>query len=163
MFDYARSLACPVAIRYPNGYAANLGSRMRINHTMLWETLTEGDGVIVLASGARAVGRALDARRVSGLTNVKVINCRTVKPLDTGVLDRYAGHKIITFEEGYAAGGFGSAVAEYYAQKGEAVQLLLLGAPDAFVAHANAQEQADEALLTSRELAAHIRALAQSE
>ena len=163
MFDYARSLACPVAIRYPNGYAANLGSRMRINHTMLWETLTEGDGVIVLASGARAVGRALDARRVSGLTNVKVINCRTVKPLDTGVLDRYAGHKIITFEEGYAAGGFGSAVAEYYAQKGEAVQLLLLGAPDAFVAHANAQEQADDALLTSRELAAHIRALAQSE
>ena len=39
----------------------------------------------------------------------------------------------------------------------------LAGAPDAFVAHANAQEQADDALLTSRELAAHIRALAQSE
>ena len=57
----------------------------------------------------------------------------------------------------------GSAVAECYAQKGEAVQLRLLGAPDAFVAHANAQEQADDALLTSRELAAHIRALAQSE
>ena len=160
VFDYARSLRCPVAIRYPNGYAANLGSRMHISENMLWEVLTEGEGVVVLASGARAVARALDARRVSGRTDVKVVNCRSVKPLDEKMLDRYAGHKIVTFEEGYTAGGFGSAVAEYYAARGEAVQLLMLGAPDRFVAHAGAQEQAEEARLTSRELAAKINAFA---
>ena len=160
VFDYARSLRCPAAIRYPNGYAANLGSRMRISDNALWEVLTEGEGVIVLASGARAVARALDARRVSGRTDIKVVNCRSVKPLDEKMLDRYAGHKIVTFEEGYAAGGFGSAVAEYYAARGEAVQLLLLGAPDKFVSHAGAQEQAEDAHLTSRDLAARIAAFA---
>ena len=89
-----------------------------------------------------------------------MVNCRSIKPLDEKMLDRYAGHKIITFEEGYTAGGFGSAVAEYYASRGEAVQLLILGAPDRFVSHAGAQEQAEEARLTSRELAAKINAFA---
>ena len=160
IFDYARAQHGPVAIRYPNGYAANLGSRMRISDATLWEVLTEGDGVVVLASGARAVARALDARRVSGLTDVKVVNCRSIKPLDEKMLDRYASCKILTFEEGYVAGGFGAAVAEYYAQKGETVQLQIVGAPDRFVGHANAQEQAEDSRLTSRELAAKIRAFA---
>ena len=127
VFDYAKSLGVPCAIRYPNGYAPNLGSRQKIGEYYRWETLSDGDGVVVLASGARAVARALEAKKRSG-TDCKVINCRMVKPLDERVLREIADKKIIVFEEGYLSGGFGSAVAEYYASCAQPVRLKIMGA-----------------------------------
>ena len=46
---------------------------------------------VVLACGARAVARALDAKRLSG-TNCMVVNCRTVKPPDERLL-REVSHR----------------------------------------------------------------------
>ena len=121
VFDFALSVGGPCAIRYPNGYAPNLGGTQKISEYYQWETLSDGDGVVVLACGARAVARALDAKRLSG-TNCMVVNCRTVKPPDERLLREVSHRKIIAFEEGYLAGGFGSAVAEFYASCGPARQ-----------------------------------------
>ncbi len=157
VFDYARSLGTPCAIRYPNGYAPNLGSRQKIGDYYRWETLSDGDGVVVLASGARAVARALEAKKRSG-TDCKVINCRTVKPLDERILREIADKKIITFEEGYLSGGFGSAVAEYYASCAQPVRLKIMGAENKFIPHATAQEQAQDCRLSALDLALKIKA-----
>ena len=157
VFDYARSLGGPALIRYPNGYSPNLGSRRKISAHRLWEVLSEGKGAVVLASGARSVARALEAKKLSG-EDVMVVNCRSVKPLDEGLLKEIAGRVILTYEEGYAACGFGSAVAEFYACRGEAVRLLTVAAPECVVAHATADEQAEQCRLTASDLAAKIRA-----
>ncbi len=141
MFNYALELCCPVAIRYPNGKIENTGMDDYDFENNLWQELEKGDEIYVLASGARAVARALSARKNSSV-EFGVINARTVSPLDTLHLDKLANKKLVTFEEGYASGGFGSAVAEYYAQKGVCVNLKIVGAPQAFISHAKVEEQA---------------------
>lgn len=160
VFDYAKGINAPCAIRYPNGYAPNLGSRQKIGDYYRWETLSDGDGVVVLASGARAVARALEAKKRSG-TDCKVINCRTVKPLDERILREIADKKIITFEEGYLSGGFGSAVAEYYASCAQPVRLKIMGAENKFIPHATAEEQAQDCRLSANDLALKIKAFAE--
>lgn len=160
VFDYAWNKATPCVIRYPNGYAPNLGQRQPISDYYLWETLTEGEELIVLASGARAVARAIDARRISGCP-CRVVNCRTIKPLDERLLRDIADRKIITFEEGYACGGFGSAVAEYYASYAQPVRLKIIGAENKFIPHATALEQAEACHLSVQDLARKIKAFSE--
>ena len=157
VFDFALTVGGPCAIRYPNGYAPNLGGTQKISEYYQWETLSDGDGVVVLACGARAVARALDAKRLSG-TNCMVVNCRTVKPPDERLLREVSHRKIIAFEEGYLAGGFGSAVAEFYASCAQPVRLKIIGAENKFVPHANATQQAEECRLTAQDLARKIQA-----
>ena len=158
IFDYARARMRPAVIRYPNGYCPNLGSVHKISDFYLWETLSDGDGPVVLACGARAVARAMEAKKLSGVKSAKIVNCRTVSPLDERFLDSIDKKKIITFEEGYAAGGFGSAVAEYYARGARTVQLKVMGADSVPVEHATAQEQAEACKLTAADLARKIQA-----
>lgn len=141
MFNYALKLSCPVAIRYPNGKIENTDIDDYDFENNLWQELEKGDEIFVLASGARAVSRALSARKNSDI-EFGVINARTISPLDTALLDKLSNKKLITFEEGYVFGGFGSAVAEYYAQKGVSVNLKIVGAPSTFISHAKAEEQA---------------------
>ena len=158
VFRYARSLGCPAAIRFPNGEAPPLGGGVPIADR-LWEVLAEGSGAVVLACGARAVRRALQAREEKGCADTTVVNCRSAAPLDGALLSSLSGRRLITFEEGYEAGGFGSAVAEWYAARGIPVHLNLLGAPAKLYAHMSAEEQAAEAGLTAADLARCIRAV----
>ena len=160
VFGFALEKGGPCAIRYPNGYAPNLGGTQEISDYYLWETLSDGDGVVVLASGARAVARALDAKRLSG-ENCMVVNCRTVKPLDERLLREVSHRKIIAFEEGYLAGGFGSAVAEFYASCAQPVKLKIIGAENKFIPHAAAAQQAEDCRLTAQDLARKIQAFSE--
>ena len=73
-------------------------------------------------------------------------------------MDAIDKKKIITFEEGYAAGGFGSAVAEYYARQARTVQLKIMGADSVPVEHATATQQAEKLKLTAADLARKIQA-----
>lgn len=158
LYEFARARRRPALLRYPNGYCPNLGSVHKISDFYLWETLSDGDGPVVLACGARAVSRALEAKKLSGVASAKIVNCRCVSPLDEHFLDAIAKKRIITFEEGYAAGGFGSAVAEYYARLACPVQLKIVGADSLPAEHATAQEQAEAFRLTATDLARKIQA-----
>lgn len=159
IFDYALQKGGPCAVRYPNGYAPNLGGTQKISDYYLWETLSDGDSVVVLACGARAVARALDAKRLSGV-NCMVVNCRSIRPLDERLLREVSNRRIIAFEEGYLSGGFGGAVAEFYASCAQPVRLKILGAENKPVPHATAQEQAQDCHLTAQDLAYKIQAFA---
>ena len=62
---------------------------------------------------------------------------RWVKPLDDTILRQYADAKmVVTVEEHQRMGGAGSAVGEYFADQGLVVNLLSLGLPDRYEAHA---------------------------
>lgn len=162
LFAYARTLNAPAVLRYPNGEAPPLGGNTPVAQS-LWEVLAEGSGAVVLACGARAVRRALEARKEEGCGDTQIVNCRSIAPLDGEMLASLSGRRIVCFEENALAGGFGSAVAEWYAARGIPVQMKLLGAPAAVVPHMTAEEQAEEAGLTAADLAAAIRAETKTE
>ena len=67
---------------------------------------------------------------------------RFVKPLDAQLLDEVAQRfdRIITLEDGVVAGGMGSAILEYFSEKGHVPRLKRLGVPDEFVEHGKPEE-----------------------
>ena len=110
---------------------------------------------------ARAVRRALETRAMEGCGDTQVVNCRSIRPLDERLLRDIADRKIITFEEGYACGGFGSAVAEYYASYAQPVRLKIIGAENKFIPHATTLEQAEACHLSVQDLARKIKAFSE--
>ena len=72
-----------------------------------------------------------------------VVNARFVKPLDAQLLLALARTKrlIVTVEEAYLAGGFGSAVMELLEENGlqDKVRVVRMGIPDRLVTHGDAK------------------------
>src|SRR4051812_29107169 len=71
--------------------------------------------------------------------NTSSINARFVKPLDAGLLLALARTRrlIVTVEEAYLAGGFGSAVMELLEENGllDSVKVVRMGVPDRIITH----------------------------
>lgn len=138
MVDYALKLNSPVAIRYPNGYVDNFGTHTEITESSLWETVKEGCGTTILACGARMVNLAL---KTAEGTSVRVINARTVKPLDKQMLRSISQDNIVTLEDNSKIGGFGSAVLEFYAQSEISANVRIFGVADEFTEQASVASQ----------------------
>ena len=71
--------------------------------------------------------------------NATVVNARFVKPLDEElILSLLENHRlIVTVEEAYLAGGFGSAVMELLEARGvqDKIKVVRMGVPDKIVTH----------------------------
>lgn len=99
---------------------------------VMWES--ESPQVAILGTGpllfeALKAAKALEEKGV----RTQVINFHTIKPLDTEMLYKVASsvHGIVTVEEHQVAGGFGSAVAEFLAEK-RPVPIEMVGVRDRF-------------------------------
>lgn len=132
----------PVAVRYPRGKGtgAILDEELKTLEIGKGEVLREGTDLAIVAIGAVVYPALAAAERAAAEgVNVKVINARFVKPLDTELLAQTAREtkKIITVEENVLQGGFGSAVLEMLAGENiTGIQVKRLGIPDEFVEHA---------------------------
>jgi 1-deoxy-D-xylulose-5-phosphate synthase len=138
LVDYDRG---PIALRFPRGEGLGLTLDAQLEALPIGkaEVLVEGRDVVFVAIGAmvRVAAEAAQTLRARGV-DAGVINARFVKPLDTDVLDRIAGSGavVITVEDNAVAGGFGSAVNEYWvASSYDATRLRNLGIPDRFIDH----------------------------
>ena len=132
----------PAALRYPRGSGFGVDierepARLEIGKA---EVLREGHDVAILAYGemvypATEAGENLAGQGVSAT----VVNTRFVKPLDEELITQIAkSHRlIVTAEDAYLAGGFGSAVLELLEAKGLAdrVRVVRLGVRDEIVTH----------------------------
>ncbi len=135
----------PIALRYPRG--AGLGVPLKDNFHLIEigksEKLREGKDVALLAVGTM-VNYSLKAAEIleSEGISCEVINMRFVKPPDFDRLNDVSKrfNKIITLEENSLAGGFGSSVAEYFADNNYKNDLLRIGLPDKFIEHGTQQE-----------------------
>ena len=141
----------PVVLRYARGLAPAIGAPHERDITQ-GEILREGREATFLAVGPilSACLEAADRLAAAGVP-VGVADARSVKPLDTALLDRLADTPIITVEENSIEGGFGSAVMEYFERQGRAhdVRLTRLGFPDHFMEHATRKEQLEEVGLSA--------------
>jgi 1-deoxy-D-xylulose-5-phosphate synthase len=132
----------PAAIRYPrgNGVGADIEREPQLLEIGKGETLREGSDVAIVAYGSM-VNPAMDAAKMLEKDGIDatVVNARFVKPLDEElILSLLEDHRlIVTVEEAYLAGGFGSAVMELLESKGlqDTVKVVRMGVPDKIVTH----------------------------
>lgn len=156
--------AGPIAFRYPRGEGTGVplptkGEVLPIGRGRIIE---RGRHVALLSFGTR-LSECLSARRMladHGLS-VTVADARFAKPLDTDLIaELLSSHDLlVTVEEG-ATGGFGALVLHHLAQSGMldgrgAIRTLTL--PDRFIAQASPEDMYDEARLTARHIAGHVR------
>ncbi len=117
--------------------------------------LTEGTDCAILATGFM-VGEALDAAKeleVEEGIKCRVVNIHTIKPLDTEEVLKSAMECgcIVTAEEHQAAGGFGSAVAEFVSQN-HPVPMKIIGIRDRFGESGQPWELLEEFNLTWKDI-----------
>lgn len=155
----------PIAVRYPRieGVGVAYDERMTPIEIGTWETVREGDYAAVLAIGPmiQVAEEAADLLKREGI-NVRVVNARFVKPLDSQMLLSLAKERlpIMVVEEGSVQGGLGSAILEFYALQGvQPASVHLAGVPDVFVEHATVKEQREEVGLSAEHIAQRLASL----
>lgn len=132
----------PAAIRFPrgNGLGVDISAPPKKLEIGKAEILREGENVAILALGSM-VYPAVEAAENLAKDGIEatVINARFVKPLDEKlILEVVENHDLIlTVEEAYLAGGFGSAVLEFLEEKEKLndVKIVRLGVPDRIITH----------------------------
>ena len=125
----------PAAVRYPRGSGPGVAETSKMTRIPIGKAqlCREGQEVALLAFGtmlapAMEAGDSLDAT---------VVNMRSVKPLDTAMIEQLADSHtlLVTIEENTMRGGAGAGVAESLAQGDRSIPLLILGLPDEHIEH----------------------------
>ena len=136
----------PAAMRYPrgNGVGAPIDREPELLEIGKGEILRDGGEIAIVAYGSM-VHPSLEAAEHLAKDRIEttVVNARFVKPLDTSLLLALARTKrlIVTVEEAYLAGGFGSAVMELLEENGlqDKVRVVRMGVPDRLITHGDAK------------------------
>jgi len=155
----------PIVMRYPrgNGLGIPLDDTLRLRPIPIgtWEILRAGTDAAILTFGT-SIPMALEAAEKlsqKGI-NVRVVNARFIKPLDTAMLDELFELEmpIMTVEEAVLAGGFGSAVLEYaHDQLYTAAPIHRMGIPDHFIEHGDVDKLLEEIGMTAEHLVQNIQ------
>lgn len=132
----------PAAIRYPrgNGFGVDISAPPKEIEIGKAEVLRDGVETAILAYGSMAYPAMTAAENLEkdGI-EATVVNMRFVKPLDSELILDLAqtNQLIVTVEEAYLAGGFGSAVMELLEENGlqDKVKVVRMGVPDEIVPH----------------------------
>lgn len=132
----------PAAMRYPrgNGVGADIERQPELLEVGKGEILRDGGEIAIIAYGAMVHPslRAAENLAKEGIETT-VVNARFVKPLDASLLLALARTKrlLVTVEEAYLAGGFGSAILELLEENGlqDKVRVVRMGIPDRLVTH----------------------------
>lgn len=135
----------PTAMRYPRGNGIGVPEREpQVLEIGKGEILRDGGEIAIVAYGSM-VHPSLEAAENLAKDGIEttVVNARFVKPLDSELLLALARTKrlIVTVEEAYVAGGFGSAVLELLEENGlqDKLRVVRMGIPDRLVTHGDAK------------------------
>ncbi|RXS42502.1 1-deoxy-D-xylulose-5-phosphate synthase [Idiomarina sp. 29L] len=147
----------PASVRYPRG--AGVGRELRDPKSLevgKAKTVREGEKIAFLNFGTLLP----EVMQAAEALNASVIDMRFVKPLDTKAIENaVAKHdSLVTVEENVIAGGAGSAVLEYLADKGLSIAVLQLGLPDEFIKHGSQAEIRAELNLDAKGIEAQVKA-----
>ncbi|HEX8652894.1 MAG TPA: 1-deoxy-D-xylulose-5-phosphate synthase [Pyrinomonadaceae bacterium] len=138
--------AGPAALRFPrgNGVGVPLDREPQLLEVGRAELLRDGGDVAIIAYGSMVYPSLQAATQLASEgIETTVVNARFVKPLDAGLLLALARTRrlILTVEDAYLAGGFGSAVMELLEENGlqDKVRVVRMGIPDRIVTHGDAK------------------------
>lgn len=139
MLKWALKQNGPVAVRYPRGSdcCEDLTSLKEIKYGK-WEKIIKGEKVAIIAVG-KMVQHAIIARKelIKKGINPTIIGATFVKPIDTEMLKELVkeGYSIITIEDNFINGGFGSYVLMELNKLNFKAKFKALGFSDNFVPH----------------------------
>lgn len=136
MLVYSLAEKRPVAIRYPKGCVENIEGAHPFNG-IGWDELLEGEAGTVLTFGA-CISEGMQIARTLGW---KLIDTRTLKPLDTQCLEKIKDAPICVIEDNAPQGGLFEAVLHYYHENGIAVKIKGFALEDAFTAVGSVEQQ----------------------
>jgi 1-deoxy-D-xylulose-5-phosphate synthase len=153
------------ALRYPrgNGVGVDISAEPKLLEVGKAEVLREGSGVAIIGYGSM-VYPSLDAAAILEKAGISptVINARFVKPLDEELFASLLKdhHTIVTVEEAYLAGGFGSAVLEFFEANGSIgdIKVVRMGVPDEIVTHGDPKRLLASYGLNAEGIAARVSA-----
>lgn len=153
-----------VVIRYPRGASVHADWKNDFEALPVGKgrCVREGRDVAVVSIGhvGNTALKAAEMLQNEGVS-VAVYDMRYLKPLDTDLLDDIAARgfrKIVTVEDGVKKGGLGSAVLEYFAQRGfNQVPCTVLGLPDNFVTHGPVPQLHKDCGIDAESIAAALR------
>ena len=134
----------PVAIRWPKTPAPHVGWD-EVGRGLSARRVVEATGdrtVCLLGAGKMlaAAQQAADLLAPEGV-DASVWDPRCVRPLDPEMLEDAARHRlVVTVEDGYREGGFGSAVLDDLARRSPGTEVEVLGVPVAHHAHGAADD-----------------------
>lgn len=146
MLRYAVNANKPVAIRYPRGGDIMEIPPIKECREGKWEVVSEGEKVIILATG-KMVQYALKAKeQLSGQVNPVVVNAMFIKPVDKEYLKRIkdSADAILTLEDNSVKGGFGANVLMELNELGYKKTAKIMGIPDKFIDHGSVDELYNE-------------------
>lgn len=134
-------------IRYPRGRGELLDWQCPLEEVPVGKgrLMKEGTDLAVISLGpiGKDATRAIaEAERTLGCS-IAHYDLRFLKPIDEEMLSEIGEKfsKVITIEDGVKAGGMGSAVLEYFSDRGMMPHLVRLGLPDSFVPHGSVAEE----------------------
>ena len=150
----------PIAVRYPRGSATGVPvdegfKKLEIGKG---EIISQESKSIVLLAVGSMVKHSIRAAEILREANIytTVVNMRFIKPLDTALLDTLVkdARLVVTLEENALAGGFGSGVLEYLADKGlNTAQVMRFGIQDSFIEQGSCPELLDLCGLMPQQIA----------
>ncbi|MCY7375484.1 MAG: 1-deoxy-D-xylulose-5-phosphate synthase [Pyrinomonadaceae bacterium] len=131
------------AIRYPrgSGFGVDISQKPQVLEIGKSEILRDADGEAAIIALGSMVNPAMEAAKNLAKDGIEatVVNARFIKPLDAELILALAQTKrfIITVEEAYLAGGFGSAILELLEENNllDKVKVVRMGVPDRIITH----------------------------
>ncbi|WP_048602245.1 1-deoxy-D-xylulose-5-phosphate synthase [Rubeoparvulum massiliense] len=147
----------PIAVRYPRGGGRGVPYDHEFKQIPIgtFEVLRAGHDLAILTMGNMLplAEQAADRLAEQGIS-ARIINARFIKPLDEAMLMQLADEQlpIITVEEGVLAGGFGSAVREFYSEHHRCMEIETFGIPDQFIEHGSVELLREEIGLTPEKI-----------
>ena len=153
----------PIALRYPRGNCLGVPLKQGFDALPIGkgEIVRSGHDVALLAIGSMVVNAVKTAEILEqeGIS-CEVLNMRFVKPIDGALLEYVASRfkHVMTLEDNVITGGFGSAIAEYFASKNiSGINLKIHGIPDRFIDHGAPAELQEELQLDPKGIAAIVK------
>jgi 1-deoxy-D-xylulose-5-phosphate synthase len=147
MFDDAMAVTDgPVAIRWSKTPAPHVGWD-EVGSGLAARRVRTGDGSVCLLGAGKMLAVASAAAEELAAEGIEatVWDPRCIRPLDEAMLADAAGHRlVVTVEDGFREGGFGSGVLDALAARPGTPRVSVLGVPVAHHAHGSA-----DALLAS--------------
>ena len=119
-----------------------------------WNTLTEGEDLVILAAGSMVrtsleVSSGLSAQGI----HAKVMNCSSVKPADRDFLRKLKPDTpVFTVEEHMTTGGFGEYITELCRNLNVRIPDVCFGIPDVFLQHGKHDLLLKDAGLTAAQI-----------
>jgi 1-deoxy-D-xylulose-5-phosphate synthase len=163
MMEFAVGYKGPISIRYPRGGIINNitqnPQRKKIELGRA-EVLKSGKDSAILAIGDMTIPslKAADILFTDGV-DAEVINMRFIKPIDKEIILNTADRikKFVVVEDNILKGGFGSYVLEVLSEnQRNDVEVLRLGIPDEFMAHAKKEDLLSEVSLSPEAIAREV-------